>query len=54
MINGQINLHDAIRRQVDCKIGGKDYRLRTDRPLPTLIVRWAPVPPITCVLASYR
>lgn len=39
MINGQINLHDAIRRQVDCKIGGKDYRLRTDRPLPTLIVR---------------
>lgn len=39
MINGQVNLYDAIRRQVDFKIGQKDYKLRTDRVLPTLIVR---------------
>jgi malate synthase len=39
MVNGQINLYDAIRRQVDFKLGEKDYKLRTDRPLPTLIVR---------------
>jgi malate synthase len=39
MINGQVNLYDAIRRQVDFKIGQKEYKLRTDRTLPTLIVR---------------
>lgn len=39
MINGQVNLYDAIRRQVDFKLNGKEYKLRTDRPLPTLIVR---------------
>ncbi|CAZ86644.1 unnamed protein product [Tuber melanosporum] len=39
VINGQINLYDAIRRQVDFKLNGKDYKLRTDRPLPTLIIR---------------
>lgn len=39
MINGQVNLYDAIRRQVDFKIGDKEYKLRTDRTLPTLIVR---------------
>lgn len=39
MINGQVNLYDAIRRQVDFKLGGKDYKLRTDKRLPTLIVR---------------
>ncbi|KAK6500564.1 Malate synthase, glyoxysomal [Arthrobotrys conoides] len=39
MVNGQVNLHDAIRRQVDFKLQGKDYKLRTDRKLPTLIVR---------------
>lgn len=39
MINGQVNLYDAIRRQVDFKLNGKDYKLRTDRPLPTLIIR---------------
>lgn len=39
MINGQVNLYDAIRRQIDFKLNGKDYKLRTDRPLPTLIVR---------------
>ncbi|KAI1212756.1 malate synthase, glyoxysomal [Annulohypoxylon truncatum] len=39
MINGQVNLYDAVRRQVDFKIGPKEYKLRTDRVLPTLIVR---------------
>ena len=39
MINGQVNLYDANRRQVDFKIGPKEYKLRTDRTLPTLIVR---------------
>jgi malate synthase len=39
MINGQVNLYDAIRKQVDFKQGEKEYKLRTDRTLPTLIVR---------------
>ncbi|KAL8721889.1 MAG: hypothetical protein Q9225_001525 [Loekoesia sp. 1 TL-2023] len=39
MINGQVNLYDAIRKQVDFKQGKKEYRLRTDRVLPTLIAR---------------
>jgi malate synthase len=39
MINGQVNLYDAIRKQVDFKQGDKEYKLRTDRVLPTLIAR---------------
>lgn len=39
MLNGQVNLYDANRRQVDFKQGPKEYKLRTDRTLPTLIVR---------------
>lgn len=39
MINGQVNLYDAIRKQVDFKQGQKEYKLRTDRVLPTLIAR---------------
>jgi malate synthase len=39
VMNGQANLYDAIRKQVDFKIGEKAYKLRTDRTLPTLIVR---------------
>ncbi len=39
MINGQVNLYDAIRKQVDFRIGEKEYKLRTDRKLPTLIAR---------------
>ena len=39
MINGQLNLYDAIRGQIDFKQGEKDYKLRTDRVLPTLICR---------------
>lgn len=39
MVNGQLNLYDAIRKQVDFKQGDKEYKLRTDRTLPTLIAR---------------
>ena len=39
MINGQLNLFDAIRGQVDFNQGEKEYKLRTDRVLPTLICR---------------
>ncbi|KAI5925797.1 malate synthase [Camillea tinctor] len=39
MINGQVNLYDAVRRNLDFKIGPKEYKLRQDRTLPTLIVR---------------
>lgn len=39
MINGQVNLYDAIRKQIDFKLGEKEYKLRTDRTLPTLIAR---------------
>lgn len=39
MVNGQVNLYDAVRKQVDFKQGPKEYKLRTDRKLPTLIVR---------------
>lgn len=39
MINGQLNLYDAIRKQIDFKQGEKEYKLRTDRVLPTLICR---------------
>ncbi|KAI1001466.1 Malate synthase, glyoxysomal [Podosphaera aphanis] len=39
MVNGQVNLYDAIRRKIDFKIAGKEYKLRTDHTLPTLIVR---------------
>lgn len=39
MVNGQVNLYDAIRKQVDFRQGEKAYKLRTDRELPTLIAR---------------
>ncbi|KAJ8518159.1 hypothetical protein ONZ45_g4766 [Pleurotus djamor] len=37
MVNGQINLRDAIRRQIDFEIGGKQYKL-SEKPA-VLIVR---------------
>ncbi|CCA66631.1 probable malate synthase, glyoxisomal [Serendipita indica DSM 11827] len=37
MLNGQVNLRDAIRRQIDFEQGGKQYKL-TEKPA-TLIVR---------------
>lgn len=39
VIQGQLNLFDAVRRQIDFKFGEKEYKLRTDKPLPTLICR---------------
>lgn len=39
MVNGQVNLYDAIRKQVDFKQGEKEYKLRTDSKLPALIAR---------------
>ena len=39
MVHGQVNLYDAVRRQVDFTLNGKSYALRTDRTLPTLIAR---------------
>ncbi|KAI1434804.1 malate synthase, glyoxysomal [Xylaria sp. CBS 124048] len=39
MINGQVNLYDAVRREIDFKQGPKEYKLRNDQKLPTLIVR---------------
>ncbi|KIX10631.1 malate synthase, glyoxysomal [Rhinocladiella mackenziei CBS 650.93] len=38
-VSGQVNLFDAIRKQIDFKQGEKEYKLRTDRILPTLIAR---------------
>ncbi|KIW26624.1 malate synthase, glyoxysomal [Cladophialophora immunda] len=38
-VSGQVNLYDAIRRQVDFKQGEKEYKLRIDRVLPTLLCR---------------
>ena len=37
MIQGQLNLRDAIRRQIDFESGGKPYKL-TEKPA-VLIVR---------------
>ena len=35
--NGQVNLKDAIRRQIDSEIGGKQYKLKPK--VATLLVR---------------
>ncbi|KAM6492309.1 malate synthase [Amanita muscaria] len=37
MVNGQVNLRDAVRRQIDFEVGGKKYKL-VDKPA-VLIVR---------------
>ncbi|KAF7555158.1 hypothetical protein G7Z17_g2381 [Cylindrodendrum hubeiense] len=39
VLQGQVNLLDAVRRQIDFTLGAKEYKLRTDRTLPTLICR---------------
>ncbi|KAH7368081.1 malate synthase A [Plectosphaerella cucumerina] len=39
MVQGQVNLRDAIRRNINFSTSAKEYKLRTDRPLPTLIAR---------------
>ena len=38
LLNGQVNLRDAIRRQIDFETGGKSYKL-TQNPA-VLIVRY--------------
>jgi malate synthase len=43
MLAGQVNLRDAVLRKVDFKASnGKEYKLRTDKKLATLIVRSHP------------
>ena len=40
MMAGQVNLRDAILHKIDFKAAnGKEYKLRTDKKLATLIVR---------------
>lgn len=39
LVDGQVNLYDAVRRQLDFKKGNKEYRLNLDKHIPTLIVR---------------
>lgn len=41
MLNGQVNLRDAIRRKIDFETGGKSYKL-SERPA-VLIIRYAKV-----------
>ena len=38
MVNGQVNLRDAVRRQIDFELNGKPYKL-VEKPA-TLLVRW--------------
>ncbi|KAH6887410.1 malate synthase [Thelonectria olida] len=38
VLQGQVNLYDAVRRQIDFTLGAKDYRLKEGK-LPTLICR---------------
>jgi malate synthase len=39
MITGQLNLKDALDRTIDFTSGGKEYRLRPDEELATIVVR---------------
>ena len=44
MLAGQVNLRDAVLRKIDFKAAnGKEYKLRTDKKLATLIVRLPPI-----------
>jgi hypothetical protein len=44
MLIGQVNLRDAVLKKIDFKASnGKEYKLRTDKKLPTLIVRSPPL-----------
>jgi len=43
LLAGQVNLRDAIQKKIDFRAAnGKEYKLRTDKKLPTLIVRYVP------------
>lgn len=39
MVDGQVNLYDAVRKQIDFKKGNKEYKLNLNKHIPTLIVR---------------
>jgi malate synthase len=39
VVDGQVNLRDAIRRDIVLESGGKRYELRTDQRLATIVVR---------------
>jgi malate synthase len=40
VVGGQVNLYDAVRRTISfASPDGREYRLRTDRQLPTILVR---------------
>ncbi len=40
VVSGQVNLHDAVRREISFAAPeGKQYTLRTDAPLATIVVR---------------
>ncbi|KAH3684437.1 hypothetical protein WICPIJ_004591 [Wickerhamomyces pijperi] len=39
IIDGQVNLYDAVRKQIDFKKGNKEYKLNLKKHIPTLIVR---------------
>ncbi|GAA5053593.1 malate synthase [Thermocatellispora tengchongensis] len=38
-VNGQLNLRDALDRTIDFSTGGKEYKLRPDEELATIVVR---------------
>lgn len=40
MINGQVNLYDAVRGTISFEGSGKHYALRKDQPVATLLVRY--------------
>jgi malate synthase len=39
LITGQLNLRDALDRNIDFSSGGKEYKLRPDHELATIVVR---------------
>ena len=46
MVNGQVNLYDAIRRQIDFELNGKQYKLPENPAV--LLVRSVPASFVTC------
>ena len=45
LITGQVNVYDAVRRQIDFETGGKQYKL-SEKPA-VLIVRYVLLPSYT-------
>jgi malate synthase len=39
VVDGQVNLQDAVRRRISLESDGKNYELRTDQRLATIVVR---------------